>query len=146
MSSSDVIVALTRMREQLPRVACPSCVAGEDPGVTSGDLEPFDEAGRLRRCAACNGTSFVPFDAVVDAAVMEIGKLSAEVKRLRELAPACEIVERFARSIGRDVEVIFMGDSTGEEVQVAPLGWGGGVVSTGLFAALTEAKEEGDEG
>jgi hypothetical protein len=58
-----------------------------------------------------------------------------------ELKRACEVVERYARSIGKDCEVIFLDDG----VQVAPPSWGGCVFAETLYDALKEAKTENDQ-
>lgn len=55
-----------------------------------------------------------------------------------ELKHACMIVERIARSIGPDCEIIFTEDG----VQVAPLSWSGCVTEIDLFTALTQAKND----
>lgn len=60
--------------------------------------------------------------------------MSAAQKKLRD---ACRVVERYARTIGKDCEVIFLDDG----VQVAPLSWSGSVFSDDLYEALTEARE-----
>jgi hypothetical protein len=60
-----------------------------------------------------------------------------DTKKLRE---ACERVEQFSRTIGKDCEIIFMDQG----VQVAPLSWSGDVVGKNLFEALIEAHESRD--
>jgi len=56
----------------------------------------------------------------------------------RELKVACQIVEAYARSIGRNCEIILLADT---RVQVAPLSWAGDVTAPTLYEALTEAME-----
>ena len=51
------------------------------------------------------------------------------------LEDACEVVEKYARSIGQDCEIIF----TDNRVQVALLSWSGDVTAPSLFEALTDA-------
>lgn len=58
-----------------------------------------------------------------------------------ELKRACELVERYARSIGKDCEVIFLDDG----VQVALLSWGGDVFDETLYDALKEARRSADD-
>ncbi len=58
-----------------------------------------------------------------------------------ELKQACKVVERYARTIGKDCEIIFADDG----VQVAPLSWGGSVFSDTLYDALKEARQSVDE-
>lgn len=55
-----------------------------------------------------------------------------------ELRQACAKVERFARLIGRDCQIILADD----HVEVAPLSWSGSVTAPTLFEALTQAEEE----
>lgn len=54
-----------------------------------------------------------------------------------ELKEACVIVERFARSLGKDCQVIFTDDG----VSVAPLSWSGDATGDTLYEALTEARK-----
>lgn len=56
----------------------------------------------------------------------------------KELKSACEKVERFARLIGRDCQVLFLDN----EVQVAPLSWGGAVNEPTLYDALVQAESD----
>lgn len=56
-------------------------------------------------------------------------------EEMASLQKACKIVERYARSIGKDCEIIF----TNQGVQVAPLSWSGDVLEEDLFSALMEA-------
>lgn len=58
-----------------------------------------------------------------------------------ELKKACEIVERYARSVGKDCEVIFLDDG----VQVAPPSWSGNVFNETLYDALKEARQSVDD-
>ena len=58
-----------------------------------------------------------------------------------ELKQACEIVERYARSLGKDCEVIFLDDG----VQIAPPSWSGAVFEETLYTALKEARRSVDE-
>lgn len=58
-----------------------------------------------------------------------------------ELKRACEVVERYARGVGKDCEIIFTDDG----VQVAPPSWGGSVFSDTLYDALKEARQSSDE-
>jgi hypothetical protein len=58
-----------------------------------------------------------------------------------DLRAACELVERYARSIGPRCEVILMDDLC---VQVAPVEWAGCVTGPTLFDALTQAHKERD--
>lgn len=58
-----------------------------------------------------------------------------------ELKRACEIVERYARSVGKDCQIIFLDDG----VQVAPLSWSGDVFDETLYDALKEAKKTDDD-
>ena len=51
------------------------------------------------------------------------------------------MVERFARSIGRDCEIVFHKNG----VQVAPLSWAGDVQGVDLYEALLEARKSSDE-
>lgn len=55
---------------------------------------------------------------------------------------ACKLVERRARSIGPDCEIIF----TKKGVQVAPLSWSVDITAGDLYAALTQADKERDSG
>ncbi len=57
---------------------------------------------------------------------------------LKELEKACKVVERIARSLGKDCEIIFHNKG----VQVAPLSWGGDVQGEDLFEALQDALKE----
>lgn len=59
-----------------------------------------------------------------------------------KLKAACELVERFARAIDKDIEVIFCGGPVDEQVQVAALSWPGCVVEESLYSALTSAYDE----
>jgi len=54
---------------------------------------------------------------------------------------ACAIVERLARNIGRDCELVFYRDG----VQVALLSWSGCVTAPTLALALEEAEAESAE-
>ncbi len=56
----------------------------------------------------------------------------------KELQKACKIVERFARSVGKDCEVIFHDAG----VQIAPLSWSGDVQGEDLYEALSDALKE----
>lgn len=58
-----------------------------------------------------------------------------------ELKKACELVERYARAVGKDCEIIFLDDG----VQVAPPSWGGSVFNETLYDALKEARQSVDE-
>lgn len=58
-----------------------------------------------------------------------------------ELKRACEVVERYARAVGKDCEIIFTDDG----VQVAPLSWSGSVFEETLYTALKEARQSVDE-
>lgn len=66
---------------------------------------------------------------------------SPEATKQAELRAACELVERLARSVGRDCEVIFLSG----DVQVAPLSWSGCVNAPTLYEALTQALAESEE-
>lgn len=62
------------------------------------------------------------------------------------LIDACALVEQYARSIGKDCQIILSGDSMGGTTEVALLSWGGSVVEDSLYVALTNAKDQsGDE-
>lgn len=59
-----------------------------------------------------------------------MGELDDEFKK------ACAIVERRARSIGPECQIIFCDDG----VSVALLSWAGDVVNENLYLALLEAR------
>ena len=63
-------------------------------------------------------------------------------KQRAELKKACEKVERFARLIGRDCQVIFSDD----HVEVAPISWSGSVTAPTLYEALVQAESESRDG
>lgn len=64
-----------------------------------------------------------------------------KAEKQEALRAACEVVERFARSVGRDCEVVF----TADDVQVACLSWSGCVNAPTLYEALTQALDESEE-
>lgn len=53
-----------------------------------------------------------------------------------ELSDACRLVENYARSLGKDCQIIF----TDTMVSVAPLSWSGDATGKTLYEALTEAR------
>lgn len=57
-----------------------------------------------------------------------------------EFRKACAIVERHARAIGKDCQIIF----TVNGVEVAPLSWAGSDFAETLFEALTLAAKTAD--
>lgn len=65
--------------------------------------------------------------------------------KLNEIAPdelrkACEIVERHARSIGKDCQIIF----TNKGVEIAPLEWAGSETADNLFLAVQQAAKSAE--
>jgi hypothetical protein len=57
-----------------------------------------------------------------------------------EFANACTLVENFARTLGKDCQIIFADDG----VEVAPLSWAGSTVEKTLYQSLTEARKHID--
>ena len=57
-------------------------------------------------------------------------------KQQKELRLACEVVERYARTIGKDCQIVFADTF----VEVAPLSWAGSETAPTLFKALTNAR------
>lgn len=57
--------------------------------------------------------------------------------RQMKLFNACEVVEKFARSVGKDCEIIFTVDG----VQMAPLSWRGCITSNSLYGAFVESQK-----
>ncbi len=64
--------------------------------------------------------------------------MSRRRKLSRAEYDACLIVERLARAVGRECEIIFTDDG----VSIAPLSWSGDVSAPALAEALTLALEE----
>ncbi len=64
------------------------------------------------------------------------GSIGGDDVKDDEIMAACVLVERVARSIGKDCEIIF----TDEGVQVALLSWGGCSTGETLYEALKDAR------
>jgi hypothetical protein len=90
------------------------------------------------------GTVQVPFQPNVSLIQESLARSDARDKQAArdlQLREACAVVERYARLIGRECEIVFCDD----DVQVALLSWGGAVNASTLYEALTQARKESDE-
>ncbi len=59
---------------------------------------------------------------------------------MKNLEDACLLVENFARTLGKDCQIIFTDDG----VEVAPLSWAGSETAKSLYTALTNARKSCD--
>jgi hypothetical protein len=86
----------------------------------------------------------VPFEPNVSLIRESLARSDArdeQASRDLKLREACVLVERYARLIGRECEVVFCDD----DVQVALLSWSGCVNAPTLYEALTQARKESED-